>query len=249
MLSSGAELCDAIVTPPGSLAYGKLLFGGVKRFRLLPNGRDGRKRRTSEILAVKAKASDNIPSWIQYGGPDRKYESIDMGTAAVLEIYILPQGKKMTSFTEINHCMVLSKISWHPDKMFDFRDTQDEGRSDNLYAISATSSSEAVFLSGAARNEAFMNSFTSKIGGLNIQIESIVRRVLDGRVIRPADEEINEDSNADLTKTTMEAETLALLGLTPVKGNVFPRSITESLLLCSPSIVFLTLLYFTTTWH
>jgi hypothetical protein len=143
----------------------------------------------------------------------------------------------------------LSKISWHPDKMFDFVDNQEEGRSDNFYAISATSSSEAVFLSGAARNEAFMNSFTSKIGGLNIQIESIVRRVLDGRVIRPADEEFNEDSNVDLTKTMMEAETLALLGLTPVKGNVFPRSITKSLFLCSPSIVYLTLFYFITTWR
>lgn len=203
------------------MAYGKLLFGGVKRFRLLPNGRDGRKRRTSEILAVKAKANENIPSWIQYGGPDRKYESIDMGTAAVLEIYILPQGKKMTSFAENSHCMALSKISWHPDKMFGFLDKQDEDRSHNLHSTSATSSSEAVFLSGAARNEAFMYSFKSKIGGLSMQIESIVRRVLDGRVIRPADEEINEDSNADLTKTMMEAETLALLGLTPVKGIYF----------------------------
>jgi hypothetical protein len=55
-----------------------------------------------------------------------------------------------------------------------------------------------------------MNSFTSKIGGLSIQIESIVRSVLDGGVTWPADEEIIEDSNADVTKK-IEAETLALL--------------------------------------
>jgi hypothetical protein len=73
-----------------------------------------------------------------------------------------------------------------------------------------------------------MNSFTSKIGGLSIQIESIVRSVLDGGVTWPADEEIIEDSNADVAKK-IEAETLALLGLTPVKGNVLPLSITQSL--------------------
>lgn len=219
LLNSGAELFNSIETPPGSLAYGKLLYGGVKRFRLLPGGRDGKKRRTSEILAVKGRATDNVPSWIQYGGPDRKYESIDMGAAGVLELYVLPQGKKMASFTSSIQDMALSKISWHPDKMFGFIENSNEHRGNNTYADTETFSSEAAFLAGAARNEAFSYAFKSKIGGLNSQIESIVRRVLDGRVIRPADEEIGDDGTADLTKTIIEAETLAMLGLTPVKGN------------------------------
>jgi len=91
----------------------------------------------------------------------------------------------------------------------------------------------AKLLSLEQPKKAFMNSFSTKIGGLSIRIESIVRSVLDGRVIQPADEEINEDSNADLTKKK-EAKVLALLGLTPVKGKVLPHSITQSLLLHFP---------------
>jgi len=71
LMNSGAPLKQAIETPPGSLAFGKLLYGGVKRFRLLPGTRGGSKRRTTEITTVKSSASDNIASWIQYGGPDR----------------------------------------------------------------------------------------------------------------------------------------------------------------------------------
>lgn len=42
-------------------------------------------------------------------------------------------------------------------------------------------------LSGEARNEAFKTDFQTSVGGLQPQIESLVRRVLDGRVIRPAE--------------------------------------------------------------
>ena len=218
MLNSGSELKNAIETPAGSLAYGKLLYGGVRRFRLLPGGRSGIKRRASERTAIKTRASDNIPSWIQYGGPDRKYKSVDMGAAGNLEVYILPQGKTLTSITSDNQDMALSKILWHPDKMFSFIQQDNNLTQSTRNEGSAAASNVAIALTGKDRNDAFKYSFKSRVGGLNTQIESIVRRVLDGRVIRPADEEIIEDSNIDLTKTAMEAETLAQLGLSPVKG-------------------------------
>jgi vesicle-fusing ATPase len=75
-------------------------------------------------------------------------------------------------------------------------------------------------LSGKQRNEAFSSDFQSTVGGLQPQIDAIVRRVLDGRVIRPADadEKTPDGTTAELALAAMESEELALLGLTPVRG-------------------------------
>lgn len=244
LMNSGAVLKQAIETPPGSLAFGKLLYGGVKRFRLLPGTRGGSKRRTTEIAAVKPSASDNIASWIQYGGPDRKYEAIDMGAAGVLEIYLLPPSKEMTPIEAVQQDMTLSNIRWHPEKMFSF--TSNGNVTDSKTTV--TSFDISFAFPGADRNEAISHSFKSKVGGLNSQIEAIVRRVLDGRVIRPAEEEVSGDSNLDLTKTVMEAETLAQLGLSPVKGvllhgppgtgkTLLAREISQALRARAPKII------------
>ena len=73
--------------------------------------------------------------------------------------------------------------------------------------------------SGKHRNDAFESDFKASVGGLQKQIDAIVRRVLDGRVLRP----VQEDDNAAEDETTMalaaaalEAEELAVLGLSPV---------------------------------
>jgi vesicle-fusing ATPase len=75
-------------------------------------------------------------------------------------------------------------------------------------------------LSGKQRNEAFCSDFQSTVGGLQPQIDAIVRRVLDGRVIRPADadDRTKDGTAAELALAAMESEELALLGLTPVRG-------------------------------
>jgi len=49
------------------------------------------------------------------------------------------------------------------------------------------------------------------------QIQSIVRRVLDGRVVRPVDDSQVGDASAHKTRTE-EARALAELGLKPVRG-------------------------------
>eukprot|EP01083_Nonionella_stella_P230647 815113_1 len=61
------------------------------------------------------------------------------------------------------------------------------------------SGNSAMNLGGKKRNEAFTNDFQRKVGGLDDQIEVIVRRVLDGRVIRPVEEdsETNNDGNGN----------------------------------------------------
>ena len=83
----------------------------------------------------------------------------------------------------------------------------------------------AASLSGKERNDAFKDDFRSAVGGLSPQIEAIVRRVLDGRVLKPADEDermTNGSSTGmmenNLSEASLEAEELALLGLTPVRG-------------------------------
>mmetsp|Transcript_40491 Transcript_40491/g.48565 ORF Transcript_40491/g.48565 Transcript_40491/m.48565 type:complete len:399 (+) Transcript_40491:91-1287(+) len=80
----------------------------------------------------------------------------------------------------------------------------------------------ALNLSGEECNESFKKSFKSAVGGLQPQIDAIVRRVLDGRIIRPAEDDLQFDAedttSSSLSQTSLEAEELALLGLTPVKG-------------------------------
>jgi SpoVK/Ycf46/Vps4 family AAA+-type ATPase len=68
-------------------------------------------------------------------------------------------------------------------------------------------------------------SFSSSVGGLRPQINEIVRRVLDGRVIRPFNKEDGDDESergdVDFVvgeKARLEADELLALGLSPVRG-------------------------------
>jgi vesicle-fusing ATPase len=72
-------------------------------------------------------------------------------------------------------------------------------------------------LSGDARNNFIEESFTKRVGGLQTQIQSIVRRVLDGRVFRAFNEDGELDDQVGL-QSWKEANELEALGLTSVKG-------------------------------
>ena len=85
ILPSGAALDSPLSEAAGSMIYGKLLYGGVSRFRLLPSSPP---RRAGERTEVKNSLKDDVPCWIQYGGPDRMYEAVDMGPAALLEVVV-----------------------------------------------------------------------------------------------------------------------------------------------------------------
>jgi len=97
LLPSGASLTAPLVEPPQSLVLGKLLYGGVTRYRELGSSGGGRgrgraPRRTGEVTEVKKMVGDNPPGWTQFGGANRVYEGVDMGPAAVLEVLFVPQG-------------------------------------------------------------------------------------------------------------------------------------------------------------
>ncbi|KAL7468258.1 hypothetical protein ACHAXS_008485, partial [Conticribra weissflogii] len=297
LLPSGQPLQSNLLEPTGSLIFGKLLYGGVTRYRLLPNSSSSSKnihggstdsnnnnnnnnnqaspntigRRTGERTERKTTPSQIIPTWTQYGGTPRRYDAVDMGPAMILEWVLLPKVSVGVSesgndriFDEQNGNgndvvsgmragdMTLHRLGWSPDSMFDFlpeggaSDTNDDNGNDsssnenNMARIAGQSST----LQGKQRNDAFRSDFRSAVGGLGPQIDSIVRRVLDGRVIRPAEvdgrgnvlsfKEVAEtkrnndedesglmaldNSSKQLSMAALEAEELALLGLTPVRG-------------------------------
>ena len=262
ILPSGAPLDSTLTEAPASMIYGKLLFGGVSRYRLLTStGGNRPPRRTGERTEVKPSAKDDTPVWIQYGGTPRMYESVDMGPAAVLEVVVMPRGQELMSARNsrkrssslMSNNMVVQSIVWKPQQMFSFIQQQETG--DNNGEADLIRGYTPVSLSGKERNEAFQSDFQSTVGGLQPQIDAIVRRVLDGRVIRPAEDDstgVNatsgDSTTTELALAAMEAEELALLGLTPVRGllmygppgcgkTALAREISRSLRARAPKIV------------
>jgi vesicle-fusing ATPase len=223
LLPSGASLQQPFTEPVSSIIYGKLLYGGVTRYRLLPSSNSNRPpRRAGERTEVMTNVNDNAPVWMMYGGPERNYDAIDMGAAAVLEIVLLNKGQSMSTDTAVGD-MSLNRIAWKPQKIFAFMENDQESRSNEGPDMLLLGSLPSA-LSGKARNDAFKSDFVSTVGGLQPQIDSIVRRVLDGRIIRPAEvvdklaRDGDDETTIALATASSDAEELALLGLTPVRG-------------------------------
>jgi hypothetical protein len=163
-----------------------------------------------------------------FGAADRMYQAVDMGPAAVLEVVLLPPPPEGTLDNDSlgGDTMVFDGLAWPPHKMFGVRAAKDDAdggvRADDDEAVNGRGYTPSS-LSGRDRNEAFRSDFVSSVGGLQSQIDAIVRRVLDGRVIRPADVSTTtrgegameaDDTARGLSLAAMEAEELALLGLT-----------------------------------
>ena len=211
-LPSGKALQDTIRTPPGAMVYGKLLYGGAKRYRILPGKA---RRKTGERTAIKTRESENVRAWLQYGGPERNYEAVDMGPCGIMELVILPKGLRMTSIFEEGDHMAISNLGWKLDDMLTFFHADSD--SDQSLQNDPNDDDPMLSLSGDARNNFIEESFTKRVGGLQTQIQSIVRRVLDGRVFRAFNEDGELDDQVGL-QSWKEAKELEALGLTSVKG-------------------------------
>ena len=231
---SGSSLSAPLLEPPASMIYGKLLYGGITRSRILVSSNSKRPpRKAGERTDIKVTAMDNIPAWIQYGGTERMYEAVDMGPAAILEVIVLPKAviargatlSDLGSNSGDGDDMVIQNFAWRPQQIFDIIEDYSNTTSnkDSLDSIDFVTGYTPISQSGKDRNDAFESDFKALVGGLGKQIDAIVRRVLDGRVIRPAQEGSNDGEDADQTTTALsmaaiEAEELAVLGLTPVRG-------------------------------
>jgi len=146
-----------------------------------------------------------------------------MGPAAVLELTLLPKlWQELPTIFEKNALMggaredmtiTCTECGWDPSMMQFLPEEEDQvvdSREDSIHAHTFDA------LEGIQRNDAIRAHFQSSVGGLQPQIDAIVRRVLDGRNICSM---INGGTDEGfLNRSRLEAEELALLGLRPVRG-------------------------------
>mmetsp|Transcript_9186 Transcript_9186/g.23263 ORF Transcript_9186/g.23263 Transcript_9186/m.23263 type:complete len:839 (+) Transcript_9186:131-2647(+) len=286
LLPSGTPLSKPLWEPPAALVYGKLLYGGVTRYRQLVSTSSSssssssppKVRKAGERSEIKSTSSSRSTTWIQYGGTQRMYEGVDIGPACLLEVVLLPRGTtaavaSTTATTSSNSPsrnsrnnsdhdqtrdddegpkegsekrqdtdMTIYNFGWPPQDIFEMVDQDDDDHGDGRdRSLNKDGDSSYVFTpisqSGKDRNDAFENEFRNAVGGLQPQIDAIVRRVLDGRVLRPVDADSDTNKNATtaslatstisvaedettaaLAKASLEARELEILGLTPVRG-------------------------------
>jgi hypothetical protein len=118
--------------------------------------------------------------------------------------------------------MVLQNLAWNLPQIFNTAQDATNGSANRNELLDFVSGYTPISQSGKDRNDAFESDFREAVGGLQPQIDAIVRRVLDGRVLRPAQEDDGvaeaDQLTSSLKAAAMEAEELAVLGLTPVRG-------------------------------
>jgi vesicle-fusing ATPase len=169
---------------------------------------------------------DNSYSWLQYGGPERNYEALDIGFCLLLEIILLPSGLILPLLSDVNGIeeavheqsqdMIASNLRWRPE-VFLSRKQPNEASIENAKKFKEVSSTNGNFNACSLETN-----FCASIGGLQPKIHEIIRRVLDGRVIQP----VSDESNAGVGSISceldrirrQEMEGLLELGLRPVKG-------------------------------
>ena len=203
LMPSGSSLQNNLRTAPGAMVYGKMLYGGATRYRVI--GSSTRKRKAGERTAI-ATTGEAMDSWLQYGGPERNYDAVDMGPCALVEITILPKGLSLPTMKEDgeNSEMSAVQVQCEPDLLFQFpKEAVNEG-------ISGKKSEAHLEVSESDHLEGLEYTFTAVLGGLEKEIESIVRRVLDGRAMA------KEYGSTSIRATEIQA--MLDLGLQPVKG-------------------------------
>ena len=220
LLPSGSSLNAPIRTPAGAMAYGKMLFGGATRFRLLSGGKFGTPRRAGERTVIQSKGDDNEKSWLQYGGPERNYEAMDVGPAAILETIILPKGLMLASMhdDEAESEMALSNLGWDPNTLFDFFEpstssntTEDALPEDHLPESQREGPEHAKYAPGRDQGTVLETALSSSVGGCRDQISEIVRRACQGRAL-------SNELGVSAEECSLEAAELAALGLNPIRG-------------------------------
>lgn len=205
LLPSGKSLQYNIRTAPGAMVYGKQLYGGSTRYRVIGTNKQKRKAGERTVISSQGKA---VEAWMQYGGPERNYDAIDMGPCALMEVTILPKGLTVPDLeqTQDNHEMFILQGNCNPALLFHFPSENKTGMPDTNTALRDAN----VNLTVSDRSTLWESRFTSVLGGLSTEIEAIIRRVLDGRTL--AQDSDSKNAQHDDMKMMLE------LGLHPVRG-------------------------------
>lgn len=221
VLPSGTTL-SPLKTPSGGVSYGKLLYGGVRRHRLLGSSSSTKPpRKVGEKLGLSVDSS-----WMQYGGPLRVYSAVDMGPCALIELSVLPPQTEMTALDQLKYNgnpwesidMYTHGFGWDPHDMFIWNDStgiqQETGLDKNDTTFSLSPSEQLMMSGGKERDDFFSSTLSAKVGGMQPAIDDIVRRVLSGRTFDSSVDFGDEGAIYGL----LEAKELQALGLSPVRG-------------------------------
>ena len=222
VLPSGSSLPNPVTAPSGSMVYGKLLYGGVTRFRLIGHAqRRAGERQVIHMPGATSTTTTTTRAWLQYGGSPRNYQAVDMGPCLVLEVELLPKGPELAMMgcadtpSSLSATGIPLAMASHVLPLDSVLQLASKDRVQDDDDDSATTTDAA-----AMEVCDLEDYFCSSTGGLRRQIDEIVRRVLDGRVVKPADESMaNTDTSAELDRLRREEmKGLMELGLHPPKG-------------------------------
>mmetsp|Transcript_5072 Transcript_5072/g.6597 ORF Transcript_5072/g.6597 Transcript_5072/m.6597 type:complete len:240 (-) Transcript_5072:1207-1926(-) len=207
LLPSGSKLYCPLETPSGGVTYGTLLYGGIKRYRLLSSNNSNRQPRRVgekiEIMSSSSSADANRKAWLQFGGPLRMYEAIDMGPACILEVSILPSQTYMIPLVDLENNyylepknrenfvdMVSLRFGWGAHFMFQHEEerkqhgytTEEErhNKSQQRHYNADDNSLKNVIMGfyGKDQNDAVKSGFQSTLGGLDREIDAIGKFVI-----------------------------------------------------------------------
>lgn len=201
VLPSGCELKYPFHTPTGGVTYGKLLFGGVKRYRLIGNPSSGKVlRRAGERTAIMMDFSEDeryiSPCWSQYGGPARTYQAVDMGSCAFLELIMLPEGLRIPlpgSQPDANHgigennvednmmTLTTTQLGFDPSSILNFvknKKAPEDGVTEEEDCSTIIDNNKTKRLYGQPYAITPQDKMKKVVGGLRNQIDIITRRVL-----------------------------------------------------------------------
>lgn len=207
VLPSGCELPSPFHTPTGGITYGKLLFGGVKRYRLIGGYSSGNiMRRAGERTAImdnhNLEDGHNIsPCWSQFGGPGRNYKAVDMGPAAFLELILLPEGLRIPQLVDhqlhsINGLkeqnledrimsLTTTQVGLDPSNIFRFvkhqkhtKDHDDALKRDSRPVTNNNNNNRTYSRDTQSSPYIHGREITKIVGGLRSQIDELSRRVL-----------------------------------------------------------------------
>jgi vesicle-fusing ATPase len=193
ILPSGMSLTSPLCEAEGILIVTKLLMGVISQEDSW--GRRQQRTRQREL------SSKELNNWTTSGGTDRMYHAMDMGTAVLFEVLVLPSSSSLPVSIATGDNMCLTCAAWPIEQRLHFQNSSTKELEDKM----------ALIQQDEVQNNASSSihtEFQSALGGLQPQIDTIVRRVLEGRVLL----------RSDPSTTPMEARELASLGLEPVRG-------------------------------